>query len=493
MKKYLSVLLAAWAAGCAVGPDYEPPQIPDTPAFYDVATGTDSETAISNDNLFWQGFDDPLLAALVQRTLNNNHSLQAMLARYRGAENLLRLSRREQWPSITSYGRATDQHLADSELGSNADNSSFYDAGIALNWELDLYGRLARVSESALASLDASAADLQAMQVMLVGQLATSYFELRGMQNRLAVVEHNIALQQSSLNVVESRAGAGRGTDFDVLRARAQLESTRAAVPELRASIRANMHRIAVLTGQSPQALIAELQQPTPLPLAAHSLAVGTPGEVLRNRPDVRAAERRVAAASARIGVATADLFPRFTLSGLIGSYATDVDDLFGSGSEYRRVTLGVDWTFLDRAQVKARIDAADAEAAAQLADYRQTVLDALAETETWLVRHHQAQNRVVVLAAAFEAAEKAVTQAKARYQQGYIDYFALLSSELELTAIRDAYVRSQTAEALAMINVYRTVAGAPESFTLADQSTVAAETQAAGSLSENGVQHEPG
>src|SRR5690554_4854224 len=494
MKTYLSILVAALVAGCALGPDYEPPEMPDTPPFYEVATGTDSDTTWNSGNFFWQGFDDPLLAELVERTLNNNYSLQAMFARYRSAESLLRLSRREQWPSITSYARATDQHLADSEPGANAGNGSFYDAGIALQWELDLYGRLARVSETALASLEASAADLQAMQVMLVGQLATSYFELRGLQNQLAVVEQNIALQQSSLNVVESRVGAGRGTGFDVLRARAQLEATRAAVPELRASIRANMHRIAVLTGQSPQALIAELQQPAPLPLAAYAVVVGAPGDVLRNRPDIRAAERRVAAASARIGVATADLFPRFTLSGLVGSYALNAGDLFESGSEYRRVTLGIDWTFLDRAQVKARIDAADADAAAQLANYRQAVLDALEETETWLVRHHQAQNRVVVLAAAVDAAEQAVTQAQTRYQQGYIDYFELLTSELELTAIRDAHVRSQTAEALAMINVYRTVAGAPESFTLNDSEPLAAiGTGAGGSLSSRGAQHEPG
>src|SRR5690554_6303357 len=446
MKTYLSILVAALVAGCALGPDYEPPEMPDTPPFYEVATGTDSDTTWNSGNFFWQGFDDPLLAELVERTLNNNYSLQAMFARYRSAESLLRLSRREQWPSITSYARATDQHLADSEPGANAGNGSFYDAGIALQWELDLYGRLARVSETALASLEASAADLQAMQVMLVGQLATSYFELRGLQNQLAVVEQNIALQQSSLNVVESRVGAGRGTGFDVLRARAQLETTRAAVPELRASIRANMHRIAVLTGQTPQALVAKLQQPMPLPPPVHSLVVGTPGDVLRKRPDVRSAERRVAAASARIGVATADLFPRFTLAGLAGSLATDGSDLFSSGSEYRRITLGIDWTFLDTALVNARIDAADAEAAAQLSAYRQAVLLALEETETGLVRHQQARARVAVLEDAVNASRQAVEQAQSRYEKGYIGYFELLTSELELTRIRDAYVRSQTA-----------------------------------------------
>jgi|SRR5690554_2110767 len=483
MKTYLTIIMAVLvAAGCAVGPDYEPPELPEADAFSALAKeGANSAHHSDNAELFWRGFNDPLLAELVEHTLQGNHDLQAMLARYQRAASLLRLSRREQWPSITSYARATDQHVADAERGAGAANGSVFDAGVALQWELDLFGRLARVSEAARANLEASGADVQAMQVALVGQLATRYFELRGLQQQLAVAEQNIAFQQGSLNLIKSRVEAGRGTAFDVLRARAQLETTRAAVPELRASIRANMHRIAVLTGQTPQALVAKLQQPMPLPPPVHSLVVGTPGDVLRKRPDVRSAERRVAAASARIGVATADLFPRFTLAGLASSLATDGSDLFSSGSEYRRITLGIDWTFLDTALVNARIDAADAEAAAQLSAYRQAVLLALEETETWLVRHQQARARVAVLEDAVNASRQAVEQAQSRYEKGYIGYFELLTSELELTRIRDAYVRSQTAEALAMVNVYRTVAGAPESFATHDPATLAAVEAEAG------------
>src|SRR5690606_21226482 len=154
------------------------------------------------------------------------------------------------------------------------------------------------------------------------------------------------------------------------------------------------------------------------------NIAVEQPGEVLRRRPDIRAAERRVAAASARIGIASADLFPRFSLQGLAGSLASDTSDLFTSGNNYRRVTFGIDWTFLDRAQVRARIDAADAETAAQLAEYRQAVLLALEETETWLVRFQQSQTRVGLLQDVTAASEQAVDQARARYEQGYIDYF---------------------------------------------------------------------
>ncbi len=497
MTKYLTIVLAAVIAGCAVGPDYKAPEMTEAETFFAQEAKNSSDAShlhspqLYSPNSFWQGFDDPLLAGLVKRTLNNNYTLQAMLARYREAESVLRLARREQWPSITSYADVTDQSLARSESGVSG---TVYDAGLALQWELDLFGRLERATEAALASLQASGADLQAMQVVLVGQLTSSYIELRGMQNQLAVTENNIALQQSSLQIVESRVRAGRGSRFDILRARAQLEATRAAVPELRAGIRAHMHRIAVLTGQSPHALIAELQESSPLPYSVHSLVLDAPGDVLRNRPDIRAAERKVAAATARIGVATADLFPRFTLSGLLGSYATSASDLFESGSDYRRVTLGIDWTFLDRAQVNARINAADASAEAQLASYRQAVLDALEEVETWLVRHQQAKVRAAVLTEAVSAAEQAVAQATTRYERGYIDYFELLTTELELTRIRDAHVRSQTAESLTMVNVYRAVAGAPEPFIFSAKASVSGnDTEPENSVAPQGEPYERG
>jgi multidrug efflux system outer membrane protein len=188
-----------------------------------------------------------------------------------------------------------------------------------------------------------------------------------------------------------------------------------------------------------------------------------SPGAVLRRRPDIRAAERRLAASSARIGVATADLFPRFTLEGLTGSLAGSGSDLFTGGAESHRIAFGVDWTFLDVAQVKARIDAADSDTEAALANYRQAVLLALEETETWLVRYQQSHARVALLRSAEEAARKAVEQARDRYDQGYIDFFELLTAEQELSRASNALIQGRTSQALAMVNVYRTLAGAPE------------------------------
>ena len=459
----------ALLAGCAVGPDYQVPETPEPDSFSAPhASATSSTTAgdfAQAEQDFWQGFDDPLLAQLIEQTLTANQTLQAALARYDRAAALLYGARREQWPSVTASASGAEQHLADVErtpVGGGPERVELYQAGIAAQWELDMFGRLRRATESQAAQLQAVGADLGALQVALAGQVASSYFELRGLQQRLQVAEQNVAIQTQTLDIVSARVNAGRGTEFDSVRARAQLERTRAALPSLEADIRAAMHRIAVLTGQPPAALVDTLAVNTGLPGSLPVIPVDSPGDVLRRRPDVAAAERRLAAATARIGVATADLFPRFTLSGLLGSVATDSGDLFSGPAESRRVALGVDWTFLDYGKVKARIEAEDASSREALANYQQAVLVALEETETRLVRYQRARQRAERLVRASNDAQRAAALARTRYEQGFIGYFEVLAAEQELTTTRDAQVRSQAAVTQAMVDVYRALAGAP-------------------------------
>ncbi|MAF72200.1 MAG: RND transporter [Alteromonas sp.] len=434
MRKSIVLLAAlAWLSGCAVGPDYQPVE-PDAPERFLEAPQASAGSA--DEQRFWAGFEDPMLAGLIQQTLDANRDLRAALARYQRAEALLRGSRAEQLPSVGVSASAAEQHLADVERtppGAGDDRVELYQAAAGLSWELDLFG-----------------------------QLATSYFELRGLQQQLLVARSNVDNQRQSLEIVRSRVNAGRGTAFDEVRAIAQLEATRAVIPDLQAAVRGRMFRIAVLTGQNPAALVDELAPPAPLPESLPVIPVGSPGEVLRRRPDIRAAERRLAAASARIGVATADLFPSFSLDALIGSVASDSGDLFSAGAESRRVALGVDWTFLDFGRVRSRIDAADADSRAALANYEQTVLLALEETETQLVRYARSRERSERLGAATDAAGDAAELARTRYRQGFIGFFEVLAAEQELIDTRDALIESRTAETLAMVNIYRALAGAP-------------------------------
>lgn len=465
MPKLLMTLSAAvliLLSGCAVGPDYRPPATP-APAEFN-APHHDGIFAEAERH-FWQGFEDPLLAQLVDEALQDNQTLQSGMARYQQAAALLDGARRDQWPSITASASAAETYPAAVEFvpgGNGANRAETYQAGISATWEADLFGRLRRTSEARRADLEAAGADFAALQVALVGQLAGSYFRLRGLQAQYRVAEQNVELYESSLDIVSVRVDAGRDTEFDRVRARAQLERAQAALPTLNAEIRATMHRIAVLTGRTPAELIDTLSTEQALPTAVPAIPVDSPVAVMRRRPDIAAAERRLAAATARIGVAVADLFPRFTLGGLLGSMAVDTGDLFSGPAESRNMTLGIDWTFLDHGRVQARIDAADAESRAALADYRQTVLLALEEAETRLVYYDRLQQHRRHMLQAEAEARQAVALARTRYESGLIGYFEVLSAEQELASARDAAVRSRTAEVVAMVDVYRALAGAP-------------------------------
>ncbi|HZV24415.1 MAG TPA: efflux transporter outer membrane subunit, partial [Luteimonas sp.] len=323
----LSLALAA----CAVGPDFVKPTTAE-PAQFARAGAVAATPAAPVDTAFWHGFNDPLLSQLVDDALDANHDLRIALARYDGANALLRGAKFDYLPTITGQAEAADSRASADQLPGvprDARDSESYNAAAVASWELDVFGRVRRGVESSRAEAAANAADLAALQVTIVGDVARSYLELRGLQERLRVAQENAANQQETLRLVEARYNAGRGTEFDTSRARAQLEGTLANVPALEAEVAVMMHRIAVLTGKTPDALIAQLQSPAPLPALPTAVDAGTPGDLLRRRPDVAAAEQRLHAATARIGVATADLFPRFTLGGLIGSQAIDSSALF--------------------------------------------------------------------------------------------------------------------------------------------------------------------
>ena len=326
----LSVAAAVLAA-CAAGPDYARPELAMEGRFArDAGAGGVEATAVvattpAPDAEFWTTFDDPTLTRLVGAALSANHDLRVALARYDAANALAREAGFDRFPTVTATAGASDgRSSADQLPGATRDerDAESYDAAIVASWELDLFGRVRRNVEAARADTRASALDLAALQVIIAGEVAESYVELRGLQERLRVARENAENQRETLRLVDVRLAAGRGTEFDTSRARAQLESTLARVPALEAAVAVTQHRLAVLTGNAPGALIAELDAAVPLPALPDRLDPATPGDLLRRRPDVAAAEARLHAATARIGVATADLFPRFTLAGLIGSQA---------------------------------------------------------------------------------------------------------------------------------------------------------------------------
>ncbi|MFI4970929.1 MAG: efflux transporter outer membrane subunit [Lysobacterales bacterium] len=463
LKLFTIAALSAAIAACTVGPDYVRPT-PTAPAhFAGTEAGTPDEPAPAPDAEFWHSFGDALLGRLVDTALLANHDLRIALANHDRADALLRGAGFDRLPTITAGANASDTRASAGQLpgvSRDARDSKSYDVGISALWELDFFGRIRRGMEAQRAETAASAADLAALQVAIVADVVRDYVELRGLQERLRVARRNADIQRETLQLVTTRVDAGRGSDFDTARATAQLEATLARVPALESSAEVAMHRLAVLTGQVPEALVADLEASAPLPALPTRLRAGTPGELLRRRPDVIAAEQRLHAATARIGVATADLFPRFTLGGLIGSQAVDAGALFERDSETRAISLGIDWSFLDVGRVRARIAASDADAQGQLARYQQTVLLALEDTENALTRYAHARVEDQHLERAAIDGDRAAQLARTRYEAGAADLLEVLDAERTQLQAQDAFADARTRSVSSVVALYRAMAG---------------------------------
>lgn len=446
----IACILSSLLAACTVGPDYVRPSPPHVPSFVRQEAAQDNAPRPA-DEAFWRSFGDPFLEHLVGAALLHNHDLRIALANYRQADALLGQARLERLPTLTTNVEASDA----SPDGSN------YQVNLGAIWELDFFGRMRRATEAQRAEAEASAAELAAMQVVVVGELARTYFELRGLQEQLRVARASAHSQFRTQQLLEVRHEAGVGSGFDVDRGRAQMEGIYARLPALEAEVAFAAHRIAVLTGLPPGSLVEELDLATGLPpVPAQDMDAGTPGELLRRRPDVIAAERRLAAATARIGVATADLFPRFTLSGLIGTGAVDAGALFRRDSETRLLALGVGGDFLNVGRIRARIAAADASAAAYLAAYERAVLGALEETENALIRVSRSERELSHLQHAADASARAVAVARARLDVGAIDLLEVLDAERTNLLSQEAHAQGLLRHAQARVLLFRTLAG---------------------------------
>ena len=455
-KTLLSLMTVALLAGCAVGPDFVRPQ-PPVPASFSQA---DAVAAAVDEAEFWRGFADPVLTQLVDEALAGNYDLAAALARYDRANALLRGARLDRFPTVRAQANGSDTRLADHAAPAGARDVESYDAGIVASWELDLFGRVSRQVEAGAAEVSASAADVQALRVALAGEVARTYVGLRGRQERLRVAQGNADNQRETLRLVQTRLDAGIGTEFDTARTRAQLETTLSRIPALEAQIAVDMHRLAVLSGREPAALVDTLAHDAPLPALPARIDAGTPGDLLRRRPDVAAAEHRLHAATARIGVATADLFPRFTLAGLLGSVAPDAGDLFSGGTDTHSVALGIDWSFLDTGRVRAGIAAANADADGALAQYRQSVLLALEDVENALVRYGRARDEDAHLAQAAADSEHASKLARVRFEAGAIGLLEVLDAERTRLQSQDQLAEARTRTVAAAVALYVALAG---------------------------------
>jgi outer membrane protein, multidrug efflux system len=460
MKQVPLILATALLTGCAVGPDYRRPETA-TPAAFQQRDAADAAAAPVSE--FWRGFDDPLLTRLVDDALKANTDLRVALARLDQARAATRQTRLDLLPQVTAQaGYAKSRSSADQAPGvpRSERDAGLNSASADAFWELDLVGRVRRSVEASRADTAAVAEDLKALQVTIAAEVARNYFELRGAQERLRVARSNADNQRATLQLTLKRDEAGRGTEFDTQRSRAELESTLSRIPALEAAVAILEHRLAVLDGRQPAELRAELDPAAPLPALPQSVAVGAPADLLRRRPDIQAAERRVAAATARVGVATADLFPRVTFGGSIGVAASDLGELFTPDGQTWSFGPSIHWAFLDLGRVRARIAASDAATQANLAQYEGTVLRALEEAENALVSYSHAQREASHLQQSAQASEAAAKLANMRFDAGATDFLQVLDAQRSVLDAQDRLAQSRTRTATSLVSVYKAVAG---------------------------------
>ncbi|WEF31555.1 efflux transporter outer membrane subunit [Pseudoduganella chitinolytica] len=455
-----ATLVLVLLAGCSVGPDFQRPVLA-LPDHYSRHAATAPAAAPTDAGApFWRHFNDPQLTALVEQALAANGDLRVALARYDSATAVLREGRLSYFPVVTASAQGGHEKVSTDQSYGYPRSHDTYSAGIHVNWELDLFGRVRRTVEQRTALVAASARDVAGLQVVIAAETAATYMQLRGLQERLRLVTQNTSNQRQVVDLVGVRLSTGRGTEFDATRSRAQLAIAGAREPALQAQIAVAQHRLAVLTGRPPGALIAELDAPRPLPALPARIDPDSPATLLRRRPDIAAAEERLHAATARVGVSTADLFPRLSLGGLLGTQAFHSSALFEGSSQSNYALLGIDWSFLDVGRVRANIAASTAESAAMLAQYQQTVLLALEETENALVRYARTRSEDEMLERAARDSDQAAQLARLRYKAGEIGLYELLDAERVVLDAQDAFADSRTRSAMAAVALYKTLAG---------------------------------
>jgi multidrug efflux system outer membrane protein len=460
--RFAPALLTLALAGCVVGPDYNTPQ----PAPAALTEAHDQGNAHYDrsrlEALWWQQFDDPTLNQLVRQALDGNRDLRVAFARVKAARAIRDDVANDNLPVVTSgasseVGRAQVPGQTEHRV-----NIERYDLGLDMAWEVDLFGRIQRQLEASDAQQGAAEAQLQALQVTLIADVVDAYGQLRGSQLRERIARDNLSNQQASRGITVQLRDLGVGDAFDVVRADGRLAGVAASIPLLEAEQARAKHRIATLLGQRPEVLSVDLS-PHPLPAIAKALPIGDPGELLRRRPDIRAAERRLAAATANIGVATADLFPRVSLSGFLGFTAARGSQIGASAAQAWNLGPSITWAAFDLGSVRARIRGANAEAEGALATYEQQVLLALEESENAFSDYARRQQRLVSLIQQSEASRSAANLAGLRYREGSVDYLVLLDAERERLAAEDAQAQGEVDLYHGIVEIYKALGGGPE------------------------------
>ena len=457
---HVAIVVLALVGCAAVGHDYVAP-VTDPPAGWhrvDPGGHTSTQEAAADLAHWWERLADPALSDLIERTLLVSPDLLAAQARLREARARRAFAQANLFPEATASGSASASR-GSRETGSGR-RLELYQVGFDASWEPDIFGGQRRALEAAQADLEESEARLNATRVSLAAEMALNYVEMRAFQARLDVARRNLATQAETLQLADWRAQAGLASALEVEQAKTAFEQTRALIPLLETGVAQAQDRIAYLLNRTPAALDSELLRQQPIPSVAGSAAVGIPADALRRRPDVHAAERKLAAETARIGQAEAARYPAFRLSGSIGLEALTVGALSSSAALAHSLAAGVSGVLFDAGRIRQQVAIQQAVRDQALVAYRSTVLTALQEVEDALVALANGKERESALTAAVDSARNAATYAQQRYASGLIDFQTVLDTQRSVLFAEDSLATARADSVGSLIRLYKALGG---------------------------------
>lgn len=444
--------------GCAVGPDYRPPEV-GVPTAYQQAVTNAFQTNVVSLQRWWTNFNDAVLETLITRASTNNLDLKIAAARIEEGRALRGVAKSGLAPQVDGLGGAQITRLNDDTAAIPDPEGWNASIGASATWELDVWGRVRRGVESATAGYKATIEDFRDTLVILYGEIAASYMQVRTLQKRIEYAERNVKSQEETLKLTEDLNAAGLVGDLDVRQATLNLERTRSTIPTFRSDLVQAINRLGVLLGESPDALHDELSSVQSVPIPPDVVQVGLPAELLRQRPDVRAAERSLAAQTARIGVAKAELYPQFFLPGTLSLEALDIGNLSGSSMTYAFGPT-MKWTLFAGGRIRNLIKVEEARTQQFLHGYEQTILLALEDAEGAMVAFAQERDRIGSVLAAREAAAQSVSLVKDLYRSGLTQFQNVLDMERSLAQEDDNLAVSRGLLAEDAVRIYRALGG---------------------------------
>ncbi len=467
IRKGLLLAGLAGLAACAVGPDYRPPA-PGSAAAWSSPVAGGLDTASSAPASWWASFNDPELDTLIERAVKSNLDLRVAEARLRQARAVRGGTAADFWPEIGANAAADRAKQSEHQplIGSLPLPPNFpfeysvFQAGFDASWELDVFGGKRRAHEAATADWQAAIEARNDALLSLLAEVARNYVELRGTQQRLSIANRNLKQQQEQLELTRARLHGGVATELDVAKSAALLDGVRAEIPPLETARRAAMYALAVLLAMQPGELVAELSAPGALPIAPPVVPIGLPSELLRRRPDVRRAERQLAAETARIGVAKAEWFPKISLTGDFGVESTKTSNWFDAGSRFWSIGPSLQWNALDFGRVRAQVRAQTAVQEAAFASYQKAVLNSLQEAENTVVAYAQEQIRHQALAETLADNQRSLELADSLYAHGRVNFLDVLDARRALYQADDQLAVSDQSIALDLIALYKALGG---------------------------------